>query len=81
MTTVNAQDSQQGSYRAGTIAMTVLGVLFVILRFLARWKKSLKPGLDDYTIMAALLPFITLVGLMLASTIKFPFLDSDTNRQ
>ncbi|KAJ5159300.1 uncharacterized protein N7500_008951 [Penicillium coprophilum] len=68
MTTINAQDSYQGSYRAGTIAMTVLGIVFVILRFLARWKKSLKPGLDDYMIMAALIPFLTLVGLMLALT-------------
>lgn len=71
MTTINAQDSYQGSYRAGTIAMTVLGVLFVILRLLARWKKSLKPGLDDYVIMAALVPFLTLVGLMLACTTDF----------
>ncbi|KAJ5359799.1 hypothetical protein N7517_008990 [Penicillium concentricum] len=68
MATINAQDSYQGSYRAGTIAMTVLGVLFVILRLLARWKKSLKPGWDDYMIMAALLPLLTLVGLMLALT-------------
>ncbi|KAJ5494855.1 hypothetical protein N7463_010942 [Penicillium fimorum] len=68
MTTINAQDSYQGSYRAGTIAMTVLGVLFVILRLLARWRKSLKPGWDDYMIMAALIPLLTLVGLMLALT-------------
>ncbi|CRL20045.1 unnamed protein product [Penicillium camemberti] len=66
MTTANVQDSYQGSYRAGTIAMTALGVGFVILRFLARWKKSLKPGPDDYVILAALVPFLTLVGLMLA---------------
>ncbi|KAJ5437191.1 hypothetical protein N7445_008076 [Penicillium cf. griseofulvum] len=61
MTTVNAQDSYQASYRAGTIAMTTLGVPFIILRFLARWKKSLKPGLNYYMIMAALLPFLALV--------------------
>lgn len=71
MTTANVQDSYQGSYRAGTIAMTALGVGFVILRFLARWKKSLKPGPDDYVILAALVPFLTLVGLMLACTSYF----------
>ncbi|KAJ5951566.1 uncharacterized protein N7479_009979 [Penicillium vulpinum] len=68
MATINPQDSYQGSYRAGTIAMTILGILFVILRFLARWKKSLKPGLDDYVILAALIPLLTLVGLMLSLT-------------
>lgn len=52
--------------------MTALGVVFVILRFLARWKKSLKPGPDDYAILAALVPFLTLVGLMLACTSYFP---------
>ncbi|KAJ5799070.1 uncharacterized protein N7518_001138 [Penicillium psychrosexuale] len=68
MAAYNAQDSYQGSYRAGTITMTVLGVLFVILRFLARWKKSLKPGLDDYFIVLALFPLLALVGLMLSLT-------------
>lgn len=68
MTTTNDQDNYQGSYRAATIAMTVLGVVFVILRFLARWKKSLKLGPDDYVILAALVPLLTLVGLMLACT-------------
>ncbi|EKV11539.1 hypothetical protein PDIG_49820 [Penicillium digitatum PHI26] len=66
MTTTNVQDDYRGSSRAGTIAMAVLGVMFVILRFLARWKKSLKPGLDDFTILGALVPFLALVGLMLA---------------
>ncbi|KAJ5957529.1 hypothetical protein N7501_011808 [Penicillium viridicatum] len=69
MATTNAQDSYQGSYRAGTIAMTVLGVLFL----LARWKKSLKPGRDDYMIMASLLPLLALVGLMLALTPNLGF--------
>ena len=66
--------------------MTALGVVFVILRFLARWKKSLQPGPDDYVILAALVPFLTLVGLMLACTSYFPWpwegvLDSDANPQ
>ncbi|KAJ6190021.1 hypothetical protein N7519_000042 [Penicillium mononematosum] len=60
--------NRQGSYRAGMVVTTVLAVLFVILRFLARWKKSLKPGLDDYFIVAALVPFFTLVGLGLVLT-------------
>ena len=72
MAAYNAQDSYQGSYRAGTITMTVLGVLFVILPFLARWKKSLKPGLDDFFIVLALFPLLALVGLMLSCTTHFP---------
>jgi hypothetical protein len=71
MTTTNVQDDYRGSSRAGTIAMAVLGVMFVILRFLARWKKSLKPGLDDFTILGALVPFLALVGLMLACMSHF----------
>ncbi|KAJ5419970.1 hypothetical protein N7465_002489 [Penicillium sp. CMV-2018d] len=51
MTTTNVQDIYQSSYRAGTIAMTALGV----------------PGPDDYVILAALVPLFILVGLMLAS--------------
>lgn len=52
--------------------MTVLAVLFVVLRFLARWKKALKPGIDDWMIVAALLPFFTLVGVMLACKVDLP---------
>ncbi|KAF3396161.1 hypothetical protein F1880_007287 [Penicillium rolfsii] len=48
-------ESRQGEYRAGTISMTALGVVFVILRFLARWKKGLRIGADDYVILLSLL--------------------------
>ncbi|KGO67477.1 hypothetical protein PITC_009280 [Penicillium italicum] len=68
MTITNVQESHQGSYRAGTIAVAVLGVMFVLLRLLARWKKALKPGLDEYVIVVALAPLLTLVGVMLAFT-------------
>lgn len=71
MATTNLQESFQGSYRAGTISMTILAVVFVILRFLSRWKKALRPGLDDYLIVIALLPFFALVAIMLASTSGF----------
>jgi hypothetical protein len=34
--------------------MTALGVVFVILRFLSRWKKGLRIGADDYVILLSL---------------------------
>ncbi|KUL92522.1 hypothetical protein ZTR_02635 [Talaromyces verruculosus] len=49
------EDSRQGEYRAGTISMTVLAVVFIILRFLARWKQGLRIGVDDYAIVLSLL--------------------------
>ncbi|KAJ5772747.1 hypothetical protein N7457_007643 [Penicillium paradoxum] len=67
MPALNPHESFQASWQAGTITMTILAVLFVILRFLARWKKSLKPGWDDYLIVVALVPFFALVGVMLTS--------------
>jgi hypothetical protein len=54
MGTTDIYESRQGEYRAGTISMTVLGVIFVILRFLARWKKGLQIGPDDYVILLSL---------------------------
>ncbi|KAJ5906353.1 uncharacterized protein N7473_003269 [Penicillium subrubescens] len=48
MATTNIYESRQREYRAGTISMTALGVVFVILRFLVRWKKGLRIGADDY---------------------------------
>jgi hypothetical protein len=54
MATTNIYESRQGEYRAGTISMTALGVVFVILRFLSRWKKGLRIGADDYVILLSL---------------------------
>lgn len=54
MVTTNIYESRQGEYRAGTISMTALGVVFVFLRFLARWKKGLRIGADDYVILLSL---------------------------
>lgn len=61
------RESLQGQYRAATIAMLVVAIVAVVLRFLSRWKKALRIGWDDYTVVAALVSLITLVGLMLAS--------------
>ncbi|CAG8048755.1 unnamed protein product [Penicillium olsonii] len=47
-------DGTQRSFRATTIAMAVLAVVFTLFRFLARWKKGLRPGVDDYVLVVAL---------------------------
>lgn len=46
--------SRQVAYRSATIAMTVLAAVFVALRFIARCKKRLKTGWDDYIIVVSL---------------------------
>ena len=58
------EDSHQGEYRAGTISMTVLAVVFIILRFLARWKQGVHIGADDYAIV------LSLVSAALLSLLK-----------
>ncbi|KAL4798901.1 hypothetical protein BDV19DRAFT_356378 [Aspergillus venezuelensis] len=50
----NIYDSKQGEYRAGNIAVTVIAAVFVVLRLLARWKKGLAIGIDDYAILISL---------------------------
>ncbi|KAL4944497.1 hypothetical protein BDV06DRAFT_233191 [Aspergillus oleicola] len=50
----NIHESRQGEFRTATIAMTVLATAFVALRFLARWKKGLKIGIDDFGILVSL---------------------------
>lgn len=47
-------ESQQPQLRRETIAVTVLAAVFVILRFISRFKKGLNFGIDDYTIVLAL---------------------------
>ncbi|CAG8300760.1 unnamed protein product [Penicillium salamii] len=55
MSTPEKYASNQRNFRATTIAMVVLAVLFTGFRFLARWKKGLTPGVDDYMLVVALL--------------------------
>lgn len=54
MSTPEKYASNQRNFRATTIAMVVLAVLFTGFRFLARWKKGLTPGVDDYMLVVAL---------------------------
>ncbi|CAG8083200.1 unnamed protein product [Penicillium salamii] len=65
MSTPEKYASNQRNFRATTIAMVVLAVLFTGFRFLARWKKGLTPGVDDYMLVVALLFLFVLTGLML----------------
>ncbi|KAJ5889048.1 hypothetical protein N7495_009089 [Penicillium taxi] len=53
MTTALDHSSKQAEYRALTISMTVLGTVFVLLRFAARWRKRLSLGADDYLMILA----------------------------
>ncbi|KAJ5335593.1 hypothetical protein N7452_007996 [Penicillium brevicompactum] len=66
MSSLGDHESNQRTFRATTIAMAVLAVVFTALRFLARWKKGLRPGVDDYMLVVALLLLFVLTGLMLA---------------
>ena len=54
MASVDLHENRQGEYRAGTISMTVLGAVFVGLRFLSRWKKGLSVGWDDHLMLVSL---------------------------
>lgn len=54
MSSLGDHESNQRTFRATTIAMAVLAVVFTALRFLARWKKGLRPGIDDYMLVVAL---------------------------
>ncbi|KAL4794691.1 hypothetical protein BDV19DRAFT_399300 [Aspergillus venezuelensis] len=47
-------ESRQAEFQRATIGMTVLATNFVVLRCLARWKKSLQFGIDDYGILVSL---------------------------
>ncbi|KAJ5665391.1 uncharacterized protein N7477_007839 [Penicillium maclennaniae] len=59
-------DNRQGQYRAGTISMTVLGAVFVALRFLSRWKKGVSIGWDDYLVLVSLGFLFAVCGLNLS---------------
>lgn len=61
---MDVHESRQGEFRAQTIAMTVLGFFFVILRFTSRWKKGLQLGWDDYTIVLSVVS-LTKPGIFL----------------
>lgn len=54
--TGDTHESQQARLRASTIALVILAAVFVALRFSSRWKKRLSIGIDDYTLLVALVP-------------------------
>lgn len=49
-----ANESQKPQLQRTTIAMAVPAALFVVLCFVSRLKKGLRPGYDDYAIIIAL---------------------------
>lgn len=51
---VDLTENRQSELRATTIAITILAVFFVILRFLSRRMKGIGIGADDIMILVAL---------------------------
>ncbi|RAL13867.1 uncharacterized protein BO97DRAFT_442171 [Aspergillus homomorphus CBS 101889] len=58
-------ENRQETNRTLSIAMTALGLFFVILRLLARWKKGLSIGRDDYTMLLSVVFLFATCGLNL----------------
>lgn len=54
MEQVNLADNRQNSLRVTNIALVVLAVAFVVLRFVSRRMKGLSTGSDDIFILVAL---------------------------
>ncbi|CZS94155.1 related to integral membrane protein [Rhynchosporium agropyri] len=54
MADVDLTGNRQGELRATSIAITILAVFVVGLRFLSRWMKGIGFGVDDFMILVAL---------------------------
>ena len=49
-----AHEATSASLQTLDISVTIVALVFVILRFLSRWQRHLKIGVDDYLIAVAL---------------------------
>ncbi|KAL2064279.1 hypothetical protein VTL71DRAFT_4773 [Oculimacula yallundae] len=54
MADINLSENRQGELRATSIAITILAVFFVILRFVSRYMRGIGIGADDVMILVAL---------------------------
>tara|TARA_R110002033_G_scaffold39312_1_gene79063 strand:- start:118 stop:318 length:201 start_codon:yes stop_codon:yes gene_type:complete len=54
MADVDLTENRQGELRATSIAITLLAVFFVVLRFISRRMKGIGVGADDIMIVVAL---------------------------
>ena len=54
MADVDLTENRQGELRATSIAITLLAVFFVVLRFISRRMKGIGVGADDVMIVVAL---------------------------
>ena len=54
MADVDPTENRQGELRATSIAITLLAVFFVVLRFISRRMKGIGVGADDIMIVVAL---------------------------
>ncbi|KAH9204023.1 hypothetical protein DL95DRAFT_499094 [Leptodontidium sp. 2 PMI_412] len=68
MPTPTPVPTQQPHLKATNIAIIILAGLFVVLRFVARWKKGVHIGLDDYFIVLAFVIIVIHFGLGLHSS-------------
>ncbi|KAH8703370.1 hypothetical protein BGW36DRAFT_369246 [Talaromyces proteolyticus] len=59
--------SYQAQNKAGTITITVLAVIFLALRFLARWVNNRCYGVDDILLCFAMVTEFALLGLNLSA--------------
>ncbi|KAI5791892.1 hypothetical protein EDC01DRAFT_784708 [Geopyxis carbonaria] len=64
-TGINLNASRQAELRGTTIAVTLLALLFVILRFIARVTKGAGVGKDDWVLLVALVFLFAVCGLNL----------------
>ncbi|KAJ6004769.1 hypothetical protein N7540_012568 [Penicillium herquei] len=71
-------ESRRKEYLAVTISMTVLGTVFVFLRFLPQWKKKTRLSLEDYVVLASLIFFFAEAGLNLSLILSGMGLHADT---
>lgn len=44
-------ESRQGNIRTMMIVFPILAACFVVLRFLARWKRGMRLGIDDWLLL------------------------------
>ncbi|KAH9203607.1 hypothetical protein DL95DRAFT_377608 [Leptodontidium sp. 2 PMI_412] len=61
MADIDLTENRQGELQATSVAITLLAVLFVVLRFISRRMKGIGVGADDIMILVALVSFAACV--------------------
>ncbi|KAI5801347.1 hypothetical protein EDC01DRAFT_517102 [Geopyxis carbonaria] len=63
---IDLSENRQGEWRGITVSVTILATIFVGLRFLARTRRGIGLGRDDYTLLAALVFLYADAGVNMA---------------